>query len=84
MTDIVASAKARARETGEIIHGAFPEAQFSLDPLLNEGYCELASDQHRFEGRLRTYFKPVEGTERKMTILVCHLNIIRYFLCRQV
>lgn len=81
---VVASTQVRAKETGEIIHKTFPEAQFELDPLLVEGNCESPIDQCRFEGRMQQYFKPVQGKERETTILVCHANIMRFFVCRQV
>ena len=84
VTKIVASTQVRAMETGEIIHKVFPDVPFQLDPLLVEGLCESPRDEYRFEGRMQTYFKPVEGTEGETTIVVCHANIMRYFVCRQV
>ena len=81
---IVASTQIRAIETAEIIHKVFPDVEFQLDPLLIEGNCESPHDRCRFEGRVQTYLKPVDGTQGETTVIVCHANVMRYFVCRQV
>ncbi|MCJ7625601.1 MAG: histidine phosphatase family protein [Anaerolineaceae bacterium] len=43
---------------------------------------KMAAEERKAEKAFQTYFKPAEGENDEYEIIVCHGNIIRYFICR--
>lgn len=43
---------------------------------------KMAADELKAEKAFQMYFKPAEGEDDEYEIIVCHGNIIRYFICR--
>jgi serine/threonine-protein phosphatase PGAM5 len=97
ITAIHYSSLPRAVETAEIIAQAFPDVPFHKTRLLWECFPCLPSNLSEFapkipaeklaeyraqaESAFDRYFKRARGKD-KYEILVCHGNIIRYFVCR--
>ncbi|XP_031781018.1 phosphoglycerate mutase family member 5 isoform X2 [Nasonia vitripennis] len=97
-TTIVRSTMTRARETSECIQSHLPTVPVKEDCLLIEGFPippDPASghwkpekiffqDGPRMEAAFRKYFHRAEQFDKHdtYTIIVCHANIIRYFVCR--
>eukprot|EP00656_Telonema_subtile_P036826 TRINITY_DN4088_c0_g1_i1.p1 TRINITY_DN4088_c0_g1~~TRINITY_DN4088_c0_g1_i1.p1 ORF type:complete len:283 (-),score=41.03 TRINITY_DN4088_c0_g1_i1:99-947(-) len=90
------SSMTRAKETADIIATKLPSITRSEpDPLLAEGrpahnipcskYRE-AKDHDRIEEAFQKYFErnteEVDKKDHKFEIVVCHGNVIRYFVCR--
>jgi serine/threonine-protein phosphatase PGAM5 len=83
------STLARARETAAIIAKS-SSAPFRATSLLCEGFptrlighataAEVAQDKKRFEAAFDKFFRAPK--KRSNDLLVCHGNIIRYFVCR--
>ncbi|CRG98929.1 phosphoglucomutase-2, putative [Plasmodium relictum] len=87
----------RAKETAHIISKYFPEAKLINDPNLNEGtpYLpdpipknskfdaqKIKEDNKRINKAYETYFYQPTGDEDEYQLVICHGNVIRYFLCR--
>ncbi|SCM05616.1 phosphoglucomutase-2, putative [Plasmodium chabaudi adami] len=87
----------RAKETAEIISKHFPNAKLVNDPNLNEGTPYLPNpiprsskfdaekikvDNQRINKAYETYFYQPPGDEDEYQLVICHGNVIRYFLCR--
>ena len=83
VTKIVASTQIRAKQMANIIHLKFQGIETEEDPMLMEGSPDLSRDCARFESSIAAYFKPALGVP-KTNIIVCHSNIMLYFVCRQV
>lgn len=97
-TKLISSTMTRANETAKIIHQSLPTLPMCECPLLEEGApippeppvgnwrpepC-FYQDGARIEAAFRKYFYRAEKNQEKDTyeILVCHANVIRYFVCR--
>jgi serine/threonine-protein phosphatase PGAM5 len=97
ITAIHYSSLPRAVETAEIIAQAFPDVPFHKTRLLWECFPyvpqrilksapkfsaeKIAEYRAQAESAFDRYFKRARGKD-KHEILVCHGNIIRYFVCR--
>ncbi|XP_015510471.1 serine/threonine-protein phosphatase PGAM5, mitochondrial-like isoform X2 [Neodiprion pinetum] len=97
-TLIVRSTMSRAQETSKIIEKNFPEVPTKDDSLLEEGAPippeppvghwkpenYFFQDGARIEAAFRRYFHRADPkqTQDSYTVLVCHANVIRYFVCR--
>ncbi|XP_076767172.1 serine/threonine-protein phosphatase Pgam5, mitochondrial [Xylocopa sonorina] len=97
-TVLVHSAMTRAQETAEIIKNDLKNLPVKCDSLLNEGApvppeppssnwkpeVTFYRDGPRIEAAFRKYFYRADFKQEKdsYTILVCHANVIRYFVCR--
>lgn len=95
---IVRSTMVRAQETSKIIEKSLPNVPTEDDSLLIEGapippeppIGNWMSERHfyqdgpRIEAAFRKYFHRADCKQEKdtITILVCHANVIRYFVCR--
>ncbi|XP_012253508.1 serine/threonine-protein phosphatase PGAM5, mitochondrial isoform X2 [Athalia rosae] len=95
---IVRSTMSRAQETSKIIEKNFPNVPTTDDSLLEEGAPippeppvghwkpekYFFQDGPRIEAAFRRYFHRADPsqTENSYTLLVCHANVIRYFVCR--
>ncbi|XP_024083857.1 serine/threonine-protein phosphatase PGAM5, mitochondrial isoform X2 [Cimex lectularius] len=97
-TKLIHSPMTRARETAEIIHEFIPDVPTEECPLLEEGSPiepeppsktwrpphYYHQDGARIEAAFRKYFHRASPHQEKDTyeIIVCHANVIRYFVCR--
>ncbi|XP_066603584.1 serine/threonine-protein phosphatase PGAM5, mitochondrial-like [Prorops nasuta] len=95
---IVRSTLTRAQETSKIIEKTLPTIETKDDPLLIEGCpippepfigswrpdSQYYADGARIEAGFRKYFHRADPCQEKdsYTVLVCHANVIRYFVCR--
>ncbi|EZA54202.1 hypothetical protein DMN91_001386 [Ooceraea biroi] len=95
---IVRSTMTRALETSRIIEKSLIDVPVVDDPLLIEGapippeppIGHWRSEKHffqdgpRIEAAFRKYFHRADPSQEQdsYTILVCHANVIRYFVCR--
>ncbi len=80
----------RALETAALV-GAGVRMEGRASPLLREGFptklkgyaataASIAEDRARFEAAFERFFK--KPVRRSTELVVCHGNIIRYFVCR--
>ncbi|XP_017756880.1 PREDICTED: serine/threonine-protein phosphatase PGAM5, mitochondrial-like [Eufriesea mexicana] len=97
-TSLIHSTMTRAQETAEIIEKTLPNVAVKCDSLLNEGSpiqpeppspnwkpeVNFYRDGPRIEAAFRKYFHRADFNQKtdSYTILVCHANVIRYFVCR--
>ncbi|KAK3800314.1 hypothetical protein RRG08_020289 [Elysia crispata] len=97
-TSLISSTMTRARETASIIHKSLPHLKHVQDDSLREGAPippepplgswrpeqKFFQDGARIESAFRKYFYRAnpEQTEDTYEIIVCHANVIRYFVCR--
>lgn len=88
----------RAIETAQIISKYFPDAKLINDSNLDEGIPyisdplpknfkfepqKIKADNKRINKAYETYFyKPDKNEEDSYQLIICHGNVIRYFLCR--
>ncbi|VWU50651.1 phosphoglucomutase-2 [Hepatocystis sp. ex Piliocolobus tephrosceles] len=87
----------RAKETAQIVSNYFPDATLINDPNLNEGVPflpdplysnskfdsnKIKRDNKRINKAYETYFYQPSGDEDEYQLIICHGNVIRYFLCR--
>lgn len=95
---IVKSTMKRAQETSQLIESYLPPVPVTSDPLLEEGSPIMPEpspgqwrpelsyyrDGPRIEAAFRKYFHRASSSEQEdsHTIIVCHANVIRYFICR--
>ncbi|KAK0073868.1 hypothetical protein PV325_009091 [Microctonus aethiopoides] len=92
---IVRSTMSRAQETSKIIEKSLKNVPVSDDSILVEGapippeppIGHWTSESHggpRIEAAFRKYFHRADPNQERdsYTILVCHANVIRYFVCR--
>lgn len=95
---IVRSTMARALETSKIIEKSLIDVPVEDDSMLMEGapippeppIGQWRSEKHffqdgpRIEAAFRKYFHRADPSQEhdSYTILVCHANVIRYFVCR--
>ena len=81
VTRLVTSTLLRAVETAAIIKAQFSEINIHEDPLLIEG--DPTINHHRMDIAFQEYFSPISSDHTTPTeIIICHANIIRFFLCR--
>jgi serine/threonine-protein phosphatase PGAM5 len=97
---VVSSDYTRARQTAELIAGRLPGVPLQVDPDLREVFTfyygegnadapppspglECASHPPGAQAAFHRYFIP-PGDRSRAEVLVCHGNLIRYFLCRLV
>lgn len=97
-TKLVNSTMSRAIETANIIFKHLPDVPRESCDLLREGapippeppvghwrpQVHFYEDGARIEAAFRQYFHRASASQEKDTyeILVCHANVIRYFVCR--
>jgi serine/threonine-protein phosphatase PGAM5 len=95
-TSLTSSTMTRARETAMVINEVFPELKFQQSPLISE--CtpptwrkdimadETESDLNMCVKNLETaftdYFLPSPDGNDRNDIIVCHGNVIRYFVTK--
>ena len=95
---VVISTMTRAQETGKIIGECLPDVEQNHCSLLREGFPYLYepssqtidmqmrffTDNPRIEGAFRKYIQRAgpEQKEDSYDLVVCHGNVIRYFVCR--
>ncbi|XP_065091422.1 serine/threonine-protein phosphatase Pgam5, mitochondrial isoform X2 [Ochlerotatus camptorhynchus] len=95
---IVRSTMTRAQETAKIMSISLPELKLYDDALLEEGApippeppvghwrpeISFFEDGARIEAAFRKYFHRAEPDQKQdsYTLIVCHANVIRYFVCR--
>ncbi|XP_043800956.1 serine/threonine-protein phosphatase PGAM5, mitochondrial-like isoform X2 [Apis laboriosa] len=95
---IVQSTIIRAKETAKIIEKYLKDITLKEDSVLSEGMpiapdppinvwnseVVVYEDGPRIEAAFRKYFHRPEPSQEKdsYVILVCHANVIRYFVCR--
>lgn len=95
---IYASTLRRARQTAAIISRQFPKATQAhtnllwecvptVPPALQEAMAAVSPEQReREQARIARaydrYFRPPTGNQDQHELLVCHGNLIRYFVCR--
>ncbi|KAI4504686.1 hypothetical protein M0802_000236 [Mischocyttarus mexicanus] len=98
LTELVRSTLTRAQETSKIIEMSLPNVPTQDDSLLAEGapippeppignwmsLRHFYQDGPRIEAAFRKYFHRADPQQQQdtVTILVCHANVIRYFVCR--
>jgi serine/threonine-protein phosphatase PGAM5 len=95
MTSLHSSTMTRARQTAEIIGRAFPDLTIEMsrdlrectpptwreDIMAEHAAGEADSCSRQLERAFARYFRPAADREAH-DILVCHGNVIRYFVCR--
>ncbi|XP_055639401.1 serine/threonine-protein phosphatase Pgam5, mitochondrial isoform X2 [Toxorhynchites rutilus septentrionalis] len=95
---IIRSTMTRAQETAKIISLSLPELKMIDDSMLEEGApippeppighwrpeVSFFEDGARIEAAFRKYFHRAEPDQKQdtYTLVVCHANVIRYFVCR--
>lgn len=95
---IVRSTMTRAQETAKIMSISLPELNMYDDSLLEEGApvppeppvghwrpeASFFEDGARIEAAFRKYFHRADPDQKQdsYTLIVCHANVIRYFVCR--
>lgn len=86
---VYASTLPRALESARIAVDVLGHSRFLRSPMLREGFptkvrgyttLNVAEDRARFERAYDRYF--AKPTKSSTELLVCHGNIIRYFVCR--
>ena len=86
ITKITSSTMIRAVQTADIITDIIkkdsPEIHSDRDEMLVEGDPETLNDKRRFQQVFDKYFVPAQGSTTETHVVICHGNIIRYFLCR--
>jgi len=99
-TSLTSSTMTRALETAAIINVHLPELSHMKDSVLREGLPvipspdaigewnakRLFSDGARLESAFRKYFHRADVAQQddSFEIIVCHANVIRYFICRSM
>ncbi|XP_076179252.1 serine/threonine-protein phosphatase Pgam5, mitochondrial isoform X1 [Ptiloglossa arizonensis] len=97
-TEIIRSTMTRAQETAKIIEAIIKNVAVNNDSILIEGApippeppighwkseVHFYEDGPRIEAAFRKYFHRADPSQDKdsYTIIICHANIIRYFVCR--
>ncbi|XP_046916842.1 serine/threonine-protein phosphatase PGAM5, mitochondrial isoform X3 [Dermatophagoides farinae] len=97
-TRIIKSTMTRATETAEIIHTHLPDIPMTACDFIREGSPivpeppisnwkpepKFFQDGARIESAFRKYFHRADPSQKQDSydILVCHGNVIRYFVCR--
>lgn len=98
ITHMVKSTMSRAQETGSLISQHLPDVPVEHCDLLREGApippeppigswkpeTFFYQDGARIEAAFRRYFHRADASQERdtYTVLVCHANVIRYFVCR--
>ena len=96
MSSLISSTMTRARQTAMIINQDFPELELQQTRLIRE--CtpptwredimegedpeELKKCTDNLDAAFSNYFIPSPGEEDQNDIIVCHGNVIRYFLTK--
>lgn len=95
-TSLQASAMTRARQTAEIMAPAFPGLELQVQRDIRECTMttrrqdimadldpgEAEACEERLEGAFARIFKPAIGPHDEFDIVVCHGNVIRWFVTR--
>lgn len=95
-TSLQASTMTRARQTAEIIAPRFPELEIELhtdirectpptrrqDIMDREQPQELAACEKQLSTAFARLFQPAAGEDDENNIVVCHGNVIRWFVCK--
>ncbi len=96
MSSLISSTMTRARQTAKIINQDFPELELQQTRLIRE--CtpptwredimegedpeELKKCTDNLDAAFSKYFIPSPGEEDRNDIIVCHGNVIRYFVTK--
>ena len=91
ITSVWSSTLPRAKETAEIVSAAIGVGPVRLTRILREGMftkvegydvpaSERAEDRERAATAWKRFFRPTRSD--RTDLLVCHGNLIRYFVCR--
>lgn len=92
---MISSTMTRAIDTAAVIHETLPDVPWDQSPLIREctpptwnealakklDPAKAAASAATLNQAFETYFVPAKGAE-KHTILVCHGNVIRYFVVK--
>jgi len=95
LTTVLSSTMARAQDTARVIHESVPEVPVRFTPLLREctpprakadtpaGPAQEAAItcQQQLDDAFAAFFVPAVGADQS-DILVCHGNVIRYFVAK--
>ncbi len=95
-TSLQASTMTRARQTAEIMAERFPELELVLhtdirectpptrrqDVMDRQEPGEPAGCEDQLSAAFRRLFQPAAGQEDENDIVVCHGNVIRWFVCK--
>jgi len=95
---LISSTMTRALETAKLVHKHVPELTHITDDSLREGAPippeppigswrpepKFFQDGARIESAFRKYFHRADPVQKEDSyeIIVCHANVIRYFICR--
>uniref|UniRef100_A0A0B6ZG88 Serine/threonine-protein phosphatase PGAM5, mitochondrial n=1 Tax=Arion vulgaris TaxID=1028688 RepID=A0A0B6ZG88_9EUPU len=97
-TILISSTMTRALETAELVHKYLPDIEHVTDDSLREGAPippepplgswrpeqKFFQDGARIESAFRKYFYRADPNQKEDSyeVVVCHANVIRYFICR--
>jgi len=95
-TSLQASTMTRARQTAEIVAPQFPELELELhtdlrectpptrrqDIMDREKPQDLADCEKQLAAAFARLFQPAAGDDDENDIVVCHGNVIRWFVCK--
>lgn len=95
-TSLISSTMTRARQTAMIINQEFPELKLKQDALISEctpptwrkdimaktDSTEVSECVENIEKAFQEYFIPSPDENDKNDIIVCHGNVIRYFVTK--
>ncbi|KAK9872863.1 hypothetical protein WA026_019651 [Henosepilachna vigintioctopunctata] len=97
-TEMIKSTMSRAQETGSLISKSLPLIPVTNCDFIREGApippeppignwrseMRFYQDGARIEAGFRKYFHRADPSQEKdsYTLIVCHANVIRYFVCR--
>ncbi|XP_049879686.1 serine/threonine-protein phosphatase Pgam5, mitochondrial-like [Pectinophora gossypiella] len=81
--ELVASTSVRVKETAEII-AKETNLAIKYSDLISEADRHIPEQKERMEKAYQHYLRapPEDQKEQTFSILVCHSNVIRYFVCR--
>jgi len=96
MSSLISSTMTRARQTAMIINQEFPELELQQTRLISEctpptwredimegeSLEELKNCTDNLDAAFSKYFIPSPGEEDQNDIIVCHGNVIRYFVTK--
>lgn len=96
ITSLISSTMTRARQTAMIINYEFPKLELQMDSLIRE--CtpptwrqdimavetkyDLEDCTSKLEAAFTKYFVPSPDDEDRNAVIVCHGNVIRYFVTK--
>ena len=95
-TSLISSTMTRARQTAMVINEGFPELELKEDKLISEctppswrkdimagvDTTEKEKCVENLENAFKKYFTPSPDAKNRNDIIVCHGNVIRYFVTK--